>query len=78
MKQFIKHWLLQASDKVKCTKISLLRLILKSRAEIFAGACSFFGHIINPLLTKLVGQDGSILALFFFVRFYGPRLRLGP
>ena len=29
MKQFIKHWSLQAFDKVKCTKISLLRLVLK-------------------------------------------------
>ena len=37
-------------------------------------------HIINPLLTKLVRSrwlDIS-LVLFFFLRVYGPRLRLGP
>ena len=36
-------------------------------------------HIINTLLTKLVGQDGWILAsLCFFLRFYERRLCLGP
>ena len=41
---------------------------------------SFFGvlsHIINPLLTRLFGQDGWILASSFSLRVCGPRLRLG-
>ena len=40
--------------------------------------------VINPLLTKLVRSRWLDIGLvfffffFFFLRFYGPRLRLGP
>ena len=33
--------------------------------------------ITNPLLTKLFGQDGCLIGLLLFLRFHGPRLRLG-
>ena len=36
-----------------------------------------FGHIINPLLTELV-RSGWLDIGLFFLRFYGPRLPLGP
>jgi len=34
--------------------------------------------MINPLLIRLFGQGGWILASFLFLRVYGPRLRLDP
>ena len=37
-----------------------------------------FGHIINPLLTKHVRSRWLDIGLVLFLRFYGPRLRLGP
>jgi len=36
------------------------------------------GHIINPLLTKLVRSRWLDVGLVLFLRVYGPRLRLGP
>ena len=36
------------------------------------------GHIINPLLTKLVRSRWLDIGLVLFLRVYGPRLRLGP
>ena len=35
-------------------------------------------YIINPLLTKLVRSRWLDFGLVLFLRFYGPRLRLGP
>ena len=43
---------------------------------IFSCKVKFFGHIINPLLTKLVRS--RCLLFLFFLRFHGPGLRLGP
>ena len=35
-------------------------------------------HIINPLLTKLVRSRWLDIGFVLILRFYGPRLRLGP
>ena len=35
-------------------------------------------HKINPLLTKFVRSRWLDIGLVFFLRVYGPRLRLGP
>ena len=63
--------------KVKCTKIRLLRLILKITSEhihrrVEGDTSVAFGHIINPLLTKLVRLRWLDIGLVLFLRFTWP------
>jgi len=48
-----------------------------SRKENLLGF-GVLSHIINPLLTMLVQSRWLYIGLIFFLRVYGPQLRLGP
>ena len=76
MKQFIKHWLLQVSDKVtcKCTKI-MFTMVDFEEVETLAGTLmEILGVTFWPYNKSFIGQACSVkmagdgLALFLHLR----------